>query len=105
MDAGDLTDLQIQILKLVHDDDGRTPTEGIYDLVEEARPSPDPEGAPYETSREELGALEGAGVLDADYDTTWVMGASVFTEKGRQISDELFGERRRRNALKRRLMR
>ncbi len=79
MEAGDLTDLQIQILKLVHDDDGRTPTEGIYDLVEEARPSPDPEGAPYETSREELGALESGGLLDHDEKTNWVMGASIFT--------------------------
>lgn len=98
MQADDLNEIQIAILKLVREDGGRTATEGVYDLVEEARPTVDEDGEPldedvdpYQTSREELGALERAGLLAADWDTGWVMGATLFTDAGRKMADEVLG--------------
>jgi len=95
MDRNDLTRLQIRILLLVREEGGRLPTESIYDLVEEVRPTHDEDGEemedmdPYETSREELGALENAGLLASDANTNWAMGASVLTDAGREMAAHL----------------
>jgi len=95
MKRTDLTRLQIRILFLVREEGGRVPTETLYDLVEEVRPTHDEGGEeldgvdPYETSREEIGALEEGGLLSADENTTFAMGASVLTTAGRGVAKEL----------------
>jgi len=95
MNRSDLTRLQIRILLLVREEGGRLPTESVYDLVEEVRPTHDEDGEelegldPYETSREELGALEAAGLLADDENTNWAMGATVFTDAGREMAEHL----------------
>ena len=86
MNPSDLTELQAQILLLVHEEGGRAPTESVYDLVESVRPThgaEEDEVDPYETSREELATLEAAGLLASHENTTWAMGATVLTDKGR----------------------
>lgn len=71
------------------------PTESLYDLVEEARPTIDEDGEPiddqdpYETSREEIGELEGAGVLDHDEEGMAGFGYSSLTDEGLQLAEKL----------------
>ena len=95
MTRSDLTRLQIRILLLVREDDGRTATESLYDLVEEVRPTSDEDGEPidgmdpYETSREEIGVLERAGILAQDDDGMAASGYSSFTDAGRKLAGEL----------------
>ena len=94
MNRSALTKLQIRILLLVREDGGRIATESLYDLVEEVRPTSDEEGEPidgmdpYETSREEIGALERAGMLAQDDDGMAAGGHSSFTDAGRKLADE-----------------
>jgi hypothetical protein len=98
MKKTDLNEIQIRILLAVRDDDGRTPTESIYDIVEEVRPTTDDDGEPiddqdpYETSREEIGDLECGGLLDIDENTNWAGGASIFTKRGKKMAEELAEE-------------
>ena len=96
MERTGLNRIQIQILLYVRDEDGRTATETLYDLVEEARPTVDEDGEQldedvdiYQTSREEIGALENAGILAQDDEGMAAGGYSSFTDAGRKLADEL----------------
>lgn len=90
MQASELTALQVSILRRVYDDEGRTPIESIYELVEAQTPSP--RAFPYRNARAELGTLEIVGLLDVDENTNWAMGAIVFTAAGNAMAAELFEE-------------
>ena len=96
MERNDLNRIQIRILLYVRDDDGRTATESLYDLVEEARPTVDEDGEQldedvdiYQTSREEIGDLEKGGLLAQDDAGMASGGYSSFTDAGRKLADEL----------------
>lgn len=95
MKRADLNRIQIRILLLVREE-GRTATESLYDLVEEARPTVDEDGEQlyddvdiYETSREEIGALENGGLLAQDDEGMACGGYSSLTKKGAKIADKL----------------
>lgn len=84
-----LTDLQMKILRAVHDAGGEESTETLYDLVEEARPTMDEDGEPldrrdpYETSREEIGALENLSLLTNVENSSAAMGRVALTAAAR----------------------
>ena len=95
MTKKELSAIQRRILVMVLEEGGTLYTEGIYDYVEERRPTHDEDGEllenmdPYETAREELGPLEGAGLLDHDESGLPSFGYSVLTEKGRKMAEEI----------------
>jgi hypothetical protein len=86
-----LTPLEKRLLQAVADAGGREATETLYDMVEAVRPTVDEDGEPlddvepYETSREEIGSLESAGLLAHDEDGMASFGYSSLTEKGRAL--------------------
>ena len=86
----ELTPLQMKILRTVLDAGEFEATETLYDIVEEVRPTLTEDGEalgdmdPYETSREEIGALENEGYLLHDDNTSLGMGKSLLTAKGRE---------------------
>ena len=86
-----LTPLKKRLLRMCLQ---RECTEMLYDTVEEARPTQDEDGEPindldpYETSREEIGDLECAGLLDHDEDGMASFGYSTTTAKGREALDK-----------------
>jgi len=95
MTIDELSEIQILILAEVANDGGRTATESLYDLVEAIRPTTDEDGEPiddmepYETSREEIGALERAGLLAQDDGGMACGGYSSLTESGIEMTDAL----------------
>lgn len=95
MERNQISPIQRGILLMVLDEGGRIDTESLYDYVEERRPTTDEDGEPiddqdpYESSREEIGALEGAGLLGQDDDGMAVMGYSSLTDAGREMAVQL----------------
>ena len=91
----ELTQLQMKILHTVLEAGEFEATETLYDIVEEVRPTLDDEGEelddmdPYETSREEIGALENEGYLLHDDNTNLGMGKSLLTDKGRELAEKI----------------
>jgi hypothetical protein len=85
-----LDPLKKRILHAVLNAGGVEYTETLYDLVESVRPTVDDDGVEidgmdvYETSREEIGALECAGLLGQSDDTMACMGKSILTGAGRE---------------------
>lgn len=98
MKRNQLSPIQRGILLMVLEEGGRIDTESLYDYVEERRPTVDEDGVEidghdlYDTSREEIGALEGAGLLGQDDDGMAAMGYSSLTETGRELAAQLAGE-------------
>jgi hypothetical protein len=91
MKLNDLTEIQILLVAEVAYDGGRTATESLYDIVEGFRPTSDEDGEPiddldpYETSREEIGDLERAGILGQDDDGMASGGYSSLTKAGAKL--------------------
>jgi len=85
---------KLVLLKAVYDAGGREDTETLYNLVEQHRPTVDEDGEPigdlepYETAREEIGALERVGLLKHDEDGMASFGYSSLTEKGQAAMKE-----------------
>lgn len=95
MTADTITEIQILILAELANEGGRDATESLYDLVEAIRPTIDEDGEPiddmdpYETSREEIGALERAGLLDQDDEGMAAGGYSSLTPAGVEMTKAL----------------